>query len=41
LIPLRWVRHVARMGDRRSACVVLVGRPNGETTLKTYKQMTG
>jgi hypothetical protein len=33
LIRIRWVRHVARMGDRRSAHRVLMGRPEGKTLL--------
>jgi hypothetical protein len=28
-----WVGHVARIGDRRGACKVLVGRPEGERPL--------
>jgi hypothetical protein len=33
LIRSRWVGHVARMGDRRGACMVLVGRPDGKRPL--------
>ena len=27
---MRWVGHVARMGERRGVCMVLVGRPEGK-----------
>jgi len=30
---MRWTGHVARMGDRRGACRVLVGKPRGEGPL--------
>jgi len=30
---MRWVRHVARMGDRRSAHRVLMGRHEGKRPL--------
>jgi len=30
---MRWAGHVARIGDRRGACKVLVGRPEGRRTL--------
>jgi hypothetical protein len=30
---MKWVRHVACMGDRRGAHRVLVGRPNGKMPL--------
>jgi hypothetical protein len=29
----RWAGHVARVGDRRGACRVLVGRPEAKTPL--------
>ena len=33
---IRWVEHVARMGERRSVYRVLVGKPDGkETTWET------
>jgi hypothetical protein len=33
---MRWTGHVACMGDRRSACGFLVGKPEGkENTRKT------
>jgi hypothetical protein len=28
---MRWAGHVARMGDRRGACRILVGRTEGRT----------
>jgi hypothetical protein len=30
---MRWTGHVALMGDRRIACRVLVGRPDGKRPL--------
>jgi len=30
---MRWAVHVARTGDRRCACRVLVGRPEGKKPL--------
>jgi hypothetical protein len=30
---VRWAEHVARMGERRGAYRVLVGRPDGERPL--------
>jgi hypothetical protein len=30
---MRWAGHVARMGDRRGAYRILVGRPEGKKTL--------
>jgi len=33
LVCSRWVWHVARMGDRRGACMVLVGRSDGKRPL--------
>jgi len=30
---MRWVRHVARMGERRGICSVLVGKPEGKRPL--------
>jgi hypothetical protein len=32
---MRWVRHVARMGDTRGIYRVLVGKPEVETIWKT------
>jgi hypothetical protein len=31
---LRWAGHVARMGERRGACRVLVGKPDGRNHLE-------
>jgi hypothetical protein len=31
---LRWGGHVARMGDRRGACGILVGKPEGMRSLR-------
>jgi hypothetical protein len=31
---MRWAGHVARMGDRRGACRVWVGRPAGKNHLQ-------
>jgi hypothetical protein len=30
---MRWVGHVARMGDKRNAYRLLVGKPEGRTPL--------
>jgi hypothetical protein len=30
---MRWVGHVVRMGDRRGAHIVLVGKPEGKRKL--------
>jgi len=30
---MRWAGHVARMGDRRGACQIMVGRPEGKRPL--------
>jgi len=30
---MRWAGHVARMGDRRGVCRVLVGKPEGKRQL--------
>ena len=34
---MRWTGHVARKGDRRCVCRVLVGRPGGESPLRRSK----
>jgi hypothetical protein len=34
---MRWVGHVARMGDRRCAYNVLVGRPEGKNHLEDLR----
>jgi hypothetical protein len=31
---MRWAGHVARMGDGRNVCRVLVGKPEGKTQLE-------
>jgi hypothetical protein len=33
---MKWVGHVAHMGDRRGAYRVLVGRPEGERRLRRH-----
>jgi hypothetical protein len=33
---MRWVGHVARMGDKRNAYRILVGKPEGKKYLLTY-----
>jgi len=33
-IRMRWAGHVARMGERRGAYRVLVGRPEGKRLLR-------
>jgi hypothetical protein len=30
---MRWVGHVARMGEKRKACRLLVGKPEGRRPL--------
>jgi hypothetical protein len=35
---MRWVEHVARMGDRRGAFLVLAGRPEGEKFIWKTKE---
>jgi hypothetical protein len=30
---MRWAEHVARMGEKRSACKLLVGKPEGNSSL--------
>jgi hypothetical protein len=35
---MRWAGHVARMGEKRNACSILVGKPERkETTRKTKR----
>jgi hypothetical protein len=31
---VRWARHVARMGEERKLCKVLVGKPDRENSLR-------
>jgi len=38
LISSRWVGHVPCKGDRRGACLVLVGRPDGKRPLGRLEQ---
>jgi hypothetical protein len=33
---VRWAGHVARMGDKRNTCRILVGKPEGKKKTKTY-----
>jgi hypothetical protein len=35
---MRWMGYVARMGDRRGACRLLVVRPEGRYHLKTRRR---
>jgi hypothetical protein len=37
VIKMRWAGHVARMGERRGAYRVLVGKREGEPTWKTQE----
>jgi hypothetical protein len=34
---MRWVEHVARAVDRRGACGILVGRPDGKAPIGTFR----
>jgi hypothetical protein len=34
---MRWVGHVARMGEKRTAYRILVGRPEGKTPLGRHR----
>jgi hypothetical protein len=36
---MRWVGHVACLGEERKVYKVLVGKPKGKTTWKTKDQM--
>jgi hypothetical protein len=38
---MRWVRHVACIGEERKVYKVLVGKPEGETTWKTKAETGG
>jgi hypothetical protein len=38
---IRWMVHVAHMGEERNVCKVLVGKPEGETTWETKVYMGG
>jgi hypothetical protein len=35
---MRWVRHVARMGEKRSAYRLLVGKPEGKRPLGRLRE---
>ena len=35
---IRWAGHVARMGERRGAYRVLVGKPEGKRQLGSYRR---
>jgi hypothetical protein len=35
---MRWARHVARMGEGRGVCRVLVGRPEGKRPLERRRR---
>jgi hypothetical protein len=32
---VRWAGHVVLMGEKRNACRILVGKPEGKSTKKT------
>jgi hypothetical protein len=32
---MRWAGHIARMEEKRNVYRILVGKPEGETTMKT------
>jgi hypothetical protein len=34
---MRWAGYVARMGEKRNACRILVGKPEEKRPLGTYK----
>jgi hypothetical protein len=36
---MRWVRHVARMGEKGIACRILVGKPQGKSPLGRKRRM--
>jgi hypothetical protein len=31
---MRWAKHVARIGEKRNACRILVGKPEGKIPLQ-------
>jgi hypothetical protein len=37
----RWAEHIARMGEKRNAYKLLVGKPEGKTTKKTKTYVGG
>jgi hypothetical protein len=36
---MRWEGHVARMGQKRNACGLLVGKPEGKKTTRKIKML--
>jgi hypothetical protein len=30
---IRWAEHITRIGEKRNACSILVGKPNGKIPL--------
>ena len=36
---MRWTEHVARLGDRKGVCVVLVGKPEGKRQLGRHRRI--
>jgi len=38
---MRWAGHVARMGEERGVCRVLVGKPEGKRPLGRPRRMGG
>jgi hypothetical protein len=36
---MRWESHVARMGDMRNACNILVGKPEWKGLLRRHKRI--
>jgi hypothetical protein len=35
---MRWARHVARKGEKRNACMILVGKPEGKRPLERQRR---
>jgi hypothetical protein len=35
---VRWARHVARMGQKRNACRIMVGKPEGKRPLRPRRR---
>jgi len=35
---MRWAGHVARLGERRGVCRVLVGKPEGKRSLGRHRR---
>jgi hypothetical protein len=36
---VRWAGHIARMDEKRNACRILVGKPEGKLPLGTPKRL--